>query len=275
VANVRPADGSRVANVEVYYTLGEKPPPNRFWRRAETVRSERSWQARLPVVRTRDPLRAFANVYYQSGVCLSTNLARATPDRLGAARASLSWSASPKTEKAEPGAPFVFATANTDPNVSIAYFVRSDDAIRPDAVCINPAIFGERINFAIVSHYIGDRGYAGRDGLSLAFEYQGDFLRDSRSKAEKAQRPNDSDEPGFTVLVTAHDWTPQSKSYLAHVSAPTPGTGWQRVELAVSRFVAADAKPLASWRDLDKLEIRGVGSKRNPPRFARFEWVAR
>jgi cephalosporin-C deacetylase-like acetyl esterase len=274
LANVRPAAGSRVANVEVYYTLGEKPPPNRFWRRAETVKSERSWQARLPVVRTSDPLRAFANVYYQSGVCLSTNLARAIPDRLGAARASLSWSASPAAERAEPGAPFVFAAANTDPNVSIVYFVRSDDPIRPDAVCINPAIFGERIDFALVSHYLGDPGYAGRDGLSLAFEYQGGFLRDNRPKPAGAPQADNFDGPGFSVLVTAHDWTPQSKSYVAHVAAGTPGKGWQRVELAVSRFVAADGKSLPSWRDLDKLEIRGVGSKRNPPRFARFEWVA-
>jgi cephalosporin-C deacetylase-like acetyl esterase len=273
LANVRPADSSQVANVEVFYTLGEKPPPNRFWRRAEVVKSERSWQARLPVVRTSDALRAFANVYYQSGVCLSTNLARAIPDRLGTARVSLAWSASPAAERAEPGAPFVFATANTDPSVSIAYFVRSDDLIRPDAVCVNPAIFGDRINFAIVSHYIGDPGYVGHDGLSLAFEYQGDFLRDSGPKPEKAPGANDSDGPGFSVVVTVHDWTPQAKSYVVHVAATTPGKGWQRVELAASRFVAADGKSLPSWRDLDKLEIRGLGSKRNPPRFAQFEWV--
>ncbi len=84
LADVRAADSPHVTKVEVFYTLGEKPPPNRFWQaRAATVKSSKSWQARLPVMRTDVPLRAFANVHYQSGVCLSTNLARSIPDRLG------------------------------------------------------------------------------------------------------------------------------------------------------------------------------------------------
>jgi dienelactone hydrolase len=274
LADVRPADVSHVEQVEVFYTLGEKPSPNRFWRRAPTSKSTRSWQAALPVIRTGDPLRAFANVSYQSGVCLSTNLARAIPDRLGAARASLAWSASPAAEPDEPGAPFVYATANTDPNASIAYLRKSDDPDRPNAVCINPSVFGERINFAIVSHYIGDPGYSGRAGDLLTFEYAGEFLSDDRTKADRASSGKDSPEPGFTVQLTTHDWTPQSKTYSTHVPTKAAATGWQRVRLAPANFVA-DGKPLPGWRDLDKLEIRGVASKRSPPRFARFEWMAR
>ena len=76
------------------------------------------------------------------------------------------------------GAPFVFAGASTDPIVPPSYFVRSDDRADRDAVCINPALFGGRIRFGIVTHYIGDPGYAGRDGMSLAFDYKGDFIRD-------------------------------------------------------------------------------------------------
>jgi dienelactone hydrolase len=273
VADVRPADSSQVTKVEVFYTLGEQLPPNRFWRRTVTVKSAKSWQAKLPVMQTGDPLRAFANVYYQSGVCLSTNLARSIPMRLGMARASLRWSASPAAERSEPGDPFVFATANTDPNISPAYFVESDDPARPDAVCVNPSIFGERINFAIVSHYVGDPGYAGRDGQSLSFEYKGTFHGD------REPRPVGSSEAfgvaGFSVHVTSHDWTPRAKVYVTRVVVPRTATGWQQVTLSPSQFIATDKKPLPNWRDLEKIELRGVGSKNDPPRFARFKWVER
>ncbi|HET6324280.1 MAG TPA: acetylxylan esterase [Planctomycetaceae bacterium] len=273
VAHVRPADDSHVTKVDVFYTLGEKPSPNRFWRRAATAKMGKSWQARLPVVQIDDPLLAFANVYYQSGVCLSTNLSRATPARLGIARASLVWSASPAADLSEPGAPFVAATANTDPNISPAYFVRSDDSARPDAICVNPALFGDRINLDLVSHYIGDPGYAGRDDQALSFEYRGAFLQENKPKA--AGGAPDVEGPGFTVQVTAHDWTPRAKTYVARVSVPQTATGWRKVTLSPSHFVAADKKPLSSWRDLDKIEIRGVGSKHDPPRFDHFEWAAR
>jgi dienelactone hydrolase len=273
LADVRPADSPHVTKVEVFYTLGEKPPPNRFWRRAETVKSTKSWQARLPVMQTGDPLRAFANIHYQSGICLSTNLARSIPSRLGAARASLAWSGSPPVERSEPGDPFVYATANTDPNVSPAYFVRSVDPDRPDAVCINPGIFGERMNFAIVSHYIGDPACSGRDGQSLTFEYKGAFLRDEESKPAGASA--DLEAAGFTVQVTSHDWTPQAKTYRANVSAAGTATGWRKVSLSPSSLFTADKEPLRSWRDLEKIEIRGIGVKQDPPRFARFEWADR
>jgi dienelactone hydrolase len=276
LADVRPADESQVTGVEVYYTLGEKPPPNRFWRGAETFKSKGSWQARLPVLKTGDRLRAFANVSYRSGVCLSTNLSRAIPDRLGASRASLVWSQSPAAEPTVYGAPFVFSTANTDPNVFPAYFVKSDDLGGPDAVCVNPAIFGKRINLAIVSHYLGDPGYSGRDGDLLTFEYQGEFLPNSQSSADGSLAGNvGSGGAGFTVQLTANDWTPRAKSYMARVSTKGPATIWRQASLSASQFIGADGKPLPSWRDLDKIEIRGIGSKQNPPRFARFRWAAR
>jgi hypothetical protein len=173
-----------------------------------------------------------------------------------------------------PGAPFVFATANTDPNVSPVYFVEPDDPSRPDAVCINPAVFGKRINLTIVSHYIGDPAYTGRDGDLLSFEYRGEFLPD-QSMADQSRSANNQGGPGFTIRLTAHDWTPRAKSYMARVATTGPATTWRQALLSASHFAAADGKPLPSWRDLDKIEIRGIGSKQNPPRFARFRWAAR
>ena len=275
MADVRPADESEVTGVEVYYTLGEKPPPNRFWRRAETFKSKRVMAGSVARSQTGDRLRAFANVSYRSGICLSTNLSRAIPDRLGATRASLVWSASPAAEPTVYGAPFVVSTANTDPNVFPAYFVKSDDPGRPDAICVNPAVFGKRINFAIVSHYLGDPGYSGRDGDLLTFEYQGEFLPNSQSGADGSSAGNGSLGAGFTIQLTAYDWTPRAKSYITRVSTTGPATSWRHASLSVSQFKGSDGNPLPSWRDLDKIEIRGIGSKENPPRFARFRWAAR
>jgi hypothetical protein len=62
---------------------------------------------------------------------------------------------------------------------------------------------------------------------------------------------------------------------VTRVVVPRTATGWQQVTLSPSQFVATDKKPLPNWRDLEKIEIRGIGSKRDPPRFAHFKWVER
>ncbi len=214
-------------------------------------------------------------MFYQSGVCLSTNLGRRvyTGSPQSAPRASLKWSPTPNVDGDEAGAPFVFARANTDPNVATSYFVRSTDPADRDAVCINAAVFGKTINFGIVTHYIGDPGYAGEDGMSFAFEYQGDFISD-KSTAPAGGKQNESETGGLTLEVTAHDWTPLAQRYTAHLDTATGGN-WQPVALSVSQFRSKEGKPLQSWRGLDKLEIRGTATKENPPRFRRFHWAER
>ena len=275
VATVHPDDARHVSQVDIYYALGDKPPPNRFWRLAQTTRTSTAWQAKLPLLKPNDKVRAFANVFYQSGVCLSTNLGR----RLSGGgpqsepHAILKWSASPVVEGEKPGAPFVFAAANTDPNVALSYLVRSNDAADRETVCINPALFGNRIRFGIVSHYIGDPGYAGRDGMSLAFDYQGDFIQDNSKPASVNGKKDEADRGGLAVEVTAHDWTPLAQRYAAHIDTQTQATAWHTVTLSVAEFHEANGKPLRSWRDLDKLEIRGTTTKQNPPRFRHFHWV--
>ncbi|HUE15426.1 MAG TPA: acetylxylan esterase [Planctomycetaceae bacterium] len=275
-ATVLPDDARHVDRVDIFYALGEKPPPNRFWRHAQTTRTAIGWKARLPLLKSNDKCRAFANVHYRSGVCLSTNMGQ----RLSAGspqnepRATLKWTASPNVAGDELGAPFVFARASTDPIVPISYFVRSDDRADPDVICLNPALFGSLIRFGIVTHYIGDPGYVSRDGMSLAFDYQGDFIQDKSPQPSAAGKNNEADPGGLTVEVTAHDWTPLARRYTAHVDTQIPAADWHTATLPVSQFHTDDGKPLPSWRELDKLEIRGTTTKQNPPRFRRFHWLA-
>ena len=115
--------------------------------------------------------------------------------------------------------------------------------------------------------------------MSLTFEYRGEFFPQREPSAatggkKPAQSP-DAGGPGLTVQVTAHDWTPRSKLYVARVAAEGPAGSWRRTVLPLSKFATSDGEPLRSWHDLDKIEILGLGSKRNPPQFARFEWVNR
>ena len=140
-------------------------------------------------------------------------------------------------------------------------------------MCLNPALFGKHIPFGIISHYIGDPGYAGRKGMSLAFEYQGNFIVDESSPTPGDSKKHETPSTGLTIEVTSHDWTPLARHYTAHVETKTAEGEWQGVALSVSQFRTADGKPLQSWRDLDKLEIRGTTTKKNPPRFRRFHWV--
>ncbi len=71
-AVVAPDAASDVSAVDVYYALGDKRPQVRFWREADATRRAKEWRASLPVLDSWDDLRAFANVTYRSGVCLST-----------------------------------------------------------------------------------------------------------------------------------------------------------------------------------------------------------
>jgi len=75
-----------VSKVIVYYALGMKIPPSRFWRRVDAVRTEDgNWGASLPVVSIWDRASVFANVFYDSGLCLSTKLSKVLPGQLGKA----------------------------------------------------------------------------------------------------------------------------------------------------------------------------------------------
>lgn len=52
-----------IARVDIYYSI-DPDPRARFWRDAMAVKKGDTWEAKLPVLSTDEPLYAFANVYY-------------------------------------------------------------------------------------------------------------------------------------------------------------------------------------------------------------------
>jgi dienelactone hydrolase len=254
-ANVS-TSGAPVSHVDVYYSLTDKPPPNRFWRRVEATSNGMNWQAELPVLDVWEPVFAFANVHYSSGVCLTTNLERRVPGTLGKSRSTL--------RPGDPIAPraiaesWFFARAYTDPQIEKTFIKIEDTGERPAVVTLNPEIMGDPISVDVSSHIIGDPQFAGTTGAALAFDCSGDFGHD-----------------GLRVSVTQNDWTPLAQTYVATVSPAEMPAGWNTITLPLGRFKMKDSeKTPAHWQDLDKINLQGTTPKAKPFRIANLRWVS-
>jgi dienelactone hydrolase len=253
-AQVAVKEGREVQQVEIYYALGDKIPPARYWRSAPVPQNAGRWEAVLPIMDAGDSLTVFANVRYRSGVCLSSNLTHAIPARIGPAKATLLWS--PTLEHGRDGLEnWVYTAAYTDPNISASYLRTQADGQYGPCLTLNTDLFGNPMTFNISTHLLGDPQFQGRERSALAFRVKGGFT-----------------EEGLTVSVIENDWGPRSKTYSARIEKTALDSGWQEIVLPPSRFVSADGKTLTDWKGVDRLEIRGAASKQEPPCFARFRW---
>lgn len=240
--------------VDVYYALGNQPSPNRFWRRA-TVTSGSPSRASLPVVDAWAPLVAFANVYDRSGACLTTNLVNQVPAVLGKAKATL-----------DPHGPidaglvaesWVYARAHTDPSVERTYVEVESSGDRPNAVRLNPQVFGEQQTIDISSHVLADPQFAAGPNARLTLDCQGDFGAE-----------------GLRVTVVEHDWTPLAKFYTATIPSEGSPTEWRTIELSLNDFRLKDADtPPGSWADLVKINLQGTTPTARPFRIANLRWT--
>jgi hypothetical protein len=248
------AGEASLEGIDVFYSLGDKPPPNRFWRSVRVSHETTPPTARLEVVDPWEPLTAFANVRYASGVCLTTNLARVVPARLGKARGTLASGALNRQTIADG---WVYATAYTDPHVSKRFVLVRQDSERGPVVLVNPEIFGEKIQVNLVSHVLGDPQFAGNSGDRLAFDCRG-FV----------------DEGGLTITLFEQEWTPRTRRYTAKLSADAITQAWDTVALAMDAFRADDGKSPARWKDLDKIQLQCATGKENSFEIANLRFSA-
>jgi dienelactone hydrolase len=244
-----------VVAVDVYYALGDKRPPARFWRQAVGVRRGDEWRASLPVMDAWEDMHAFANVTYTSGVCLSTPLRHAIPAQLGKARATLAWQ--PALEHGGDGLDhWKFHGAYTDPSMDWTHLKNGRDEKEGPFVALNAEYMGDPLPVQLYSYIIGDPQFRGRPGWSLAFRVRGDFTDD-----------------GLTLVGIEQDRSYRAHNYSATIPKKDLGPGWREVVLPLARFADKDGRPPARWEDLDKLEVRGRAAQRDPPQFARWRWV--
>jgi dienelactone hydrolase len=254
-ATVQPQNTNTVKKVVIYYALGTKIPPSRFWRRVDpTQQASESWTGLLPVVSIWDRVAVFANVSYASGICLSTKLARVMPGQLGKARATLARTL--EVDSCNAGAEtWFFGPAYTDPNIDRTLLSSGEDEGRP-YISVNKAQFGQNINFTICSHIFGDPQFQGPPGVSLVFDCKGGF-----------------DTNGLTITFAEGEWMPRGVSYKASVAQTEVSGGWKTVTVPLAKFTSEAGTTPASWARADRLSISGVATQAEPPRFSHFRWI--
>src|SRR5262249_21618415 len=238
-----------------YYALGDKRPQVRYWRAAGTTRQGRQWRSSLPVMDAWDDVRAFANVTYRSGICLSTSLAHAIPAQLGKARATLAWKADLE-DGADGLAHCNFHGAYTHPSLDWSPLKTGRDAEVGSFLTFDTAHLGDPVPVQLSTHLVGDPQHQGRDGLALSFHCRGEFAP-----------------AGLTCTVIEQDRSLRARTYSATISGKDLGPGWREAVLPLTRFRDAQGRSPARRQVLDKLEIRGKAARRDPPRFARLRWT--
>ena len=229
--------------------------PGALLRSAVTVPQVRGYRASLPVMDSWDDLRAFANVTYKNGVCLSTSLQHAIPAQLGKARATLSWQAALECG-AEGLDHWKFLGAYTDPSMDWEYLRFGRDAQIGSFLSFNTDHLGNPVPVQLCTYILGDLQFQGHEGLTLAFQVFGDFA-----------------EAGLTLTLIEQDRSLQARSYSANITRTDLGPGLREIALPLTRFTDKDKRTPGRWQDIDKLEIRGKASRQDPPRFARWRWL--
>ena len=214
-ATVLPDNARHVERVDVYYVLGEKPSPNRFWRHVSTTRTANAWKARLPILKSNEKFQAFANVRYQAGVCLSTTWAAGCrPPVLGASRWRVSSGRRRHPSKGtRPGCPS-FSLARVRIRFSDAPFrARRIAGMRTLCASIPPSSASTFRSVLLVITSATRVTPAGREfrWLSRSGEFHCRRVLSNARRLEKAEIPS----TGLTIEVTSHDWTPLARHYTA------------------------------------------------------------
>lgn len=253
-AVVTPDQPDRVTAVDVVYSVGEKIPQARYWQTTETTREGANWRAVLPLLDTKQPLRAVCNVTYRDGYTLSSNEAVAVPASLGAtvtsekpsrviddfAKGIDAWSEDP---------------AYTDPWQDVTYLRPTSGPEGGSALTLNPAVWGSgNITYSLGTHKVGDLRWMAPRGASLSFFYRG--------KAPAT----------LEVHAWVNHWGDGMKEYVAKVPLGSPDE-WRQVTVTAEQCVASDGAKLPDWRDVDRLNFVGSSPAGQPPAFARVEWV--
>lgn len=244
---VRPDPSKPVRRVDLFYAVENRNPKNRYWRSVAGRQHGEEWTDDLPVLDARQPLFAFANVVYKSGVCLSTNLVSVVPSELGDARATdrpshLIDDFATSTEG------WVTSSPATDPIPPVPNLLSA--AVGPGG---KPGITVTR-PIALTTHKVGDPKWRGPEGAKLRFEV---FVRAPR-----------------TLRVVMHEkefavgWT----QYAAEV-ALEPGEGWKTVTLASDAFSAEKGERLKDWDEVRQLELKTSGGAGEEPIYGAFRWV--
>jgi dienelactone hydrolase len=244
---VKPDGSQPIRRVDLYYAAENRNPKNRYWRSATGRLDQKAWTAELSIPDPRQPLFAFANVLYTSGVCLSTNLTSVVPSELGHARATDRPSLL-IDDFATGINGWVTSSPATDPIPPVPNLLTS--AVGPDGklgISVSRPI-------ALLTHKLGDPKWRGPEDAKLQFQVHVRAPRKMRVVMHEKE---------FAI-----GWT----QYAAEV-ALEPGEGWRTITLPADAFSTDKGVHLKGWGDVQQLELKTAGGAGDEPLYAAFRWM--
>lgn len=244
---VQPDLSKPIQRVDLFYAVENRNPRNRYWRSATGGRDRDIWTADLPILDPSQPLFAFANVLYESGVCLSTNLVPVVPSELGDARTTDQPSLviddfSTGTDG------WVTSSPATDPIPPVPHLLTT--VVGPEG---KPGITVTR-PIALTTHKVGDPRWRGPEGTQLQFQVH---VRSPRM---------------LRVVVHEREFAIGWAQYAAEVVLE-PGEGWQTITLPASAFSTDQGEHLNGWAKVQQLELKTTGGAGDEPIYTKFRWV--
>jgi dienelactone hydrolase len=245
---VKPDAIQSIRRVDLFYAVENRNPKNRYWRPAIGRRDERAWLAELAILDPRQPLYAFANVLYTSGVCLSTNLVSVVPSDLGDARATDRPSLL-IDDFARGTDGWVTSSPATDPIPPVPNLMTS--AVGPEG---KPGL-GVARPIALLTHKLGDPKWRGpKEDSKLQFRVH--------VRAPKMLR----------IVMHEKEFAIGWTQYVAEVVLE-PAEGWRTITLPAGAFSTDKGVHLKGWGDVKQLELKTASGPGDEPIYGAFRWV--
>ena len=210
VFTLKPADAQDVVKVEVFYGLETPFAVNRHWRNGEARESNGVYSATTPVMNAEEYLFAFANIFYKSGIVISSPLEAIIPSRIGA-RATIKTPSRVFYDGKEGVGSWTRNSTGTDPIPG-----RIDKRLRalmgPDG---KPGFTANRVS--PFTYAPSDPEFRAPKGASLQFDIKTEAGED------------------FSVKLHKNYWVADFETYSCKVKVDA-NSGWQTVTLTPSSF---------------------------------------
>ncbi|MBM4081460.1 MAG: hypothetical protein FJ278_17280, partial [Planctomycetes bacterium] len=245
-ARVKLADEPNVESAWLEYSLGPSLPPGRCWRIGALEKKGDARLAAMPILDPSQELLAIAQAKHKGGFKLSSLPVSIIPAKLGAALGTLKPSLliSDFGDGLGGWGPWVGSTQ--------LYGQRSDLALDPSGHDGRPCLKIVPLvqpfpSFVVTLWRVGDPQWNGGESAALSLWVKGAEKALSFMAVERVQQVGERE---FTA------------------SAPLkPESGWQQVIVRRDQFKDKKGDPLASWRDVQVIQISGPCAKGDAPRL--------
>lgn len=244
---VSPDKSAHVKRVDIFYAVENTIGVNRFWRTTKSEHMGDKWQAALPILSADQPLFAFANVHYTSGICLSSLMLQTLPKELGEVMATDQPSDLIDDSSTGPG-DWVTSSPATDPVPPMPSLVRLTDG--PD----KKRGITTAVPISLTTHKIGDPKWRGPAGASLQFLVYAPAAKE------------------LEVIVHEKEFYLGDRPFKVTRSLKAADS-WQRLSLPAGEFKDSKGEPPLDWNTIRMLELRTLPSTGAEPVYAEFRWV--